>query len=365
MIDKEKAEFNEDFISDLDLDSEVFIAEIENLGIKEEIKNTFSTVGWVFFSFLLVGLFSQFVVGVVFAGMKEGLGIQIENELLSDFINYMLGLMPMYVVGIPILLLNLKKMPKDESQGEKFGFFRMLKFFFISLPIMYLGNMISIGFLSLVENVTGKTAVSNLSELIGNSNPWMLTLFVVIIGPVIEEVIFRKILIDRTVKFGEKNAVILSAIMFGLFHMNLFQFFYATALGFVFGYIYAKSRRLRYTIILHMIINFMGSVIVVLLGGEGDNGVLKMIQEGKMDQIPAEQFLQLALLSAYSIFVVVASIIGIVLIILNVRKMKFDEAGLPIEKNVLRSLTYGNLGISFFFGLCIVMTVITTFMQLQ
>lgn len=362
MNERDRTEIDKDFGAEPELKSDVFTLEMEKKWLKGEIKNTFSKVGWGFFSFLIVGLFSQFVVGAIYGGLVKE---QIENKLLDDFLNYSISLLPMYVIGIHVLLSYLKKIPTDRVEGEKIGFLRMLKFFFISLPIMYLGNMMSLGIMYLVEDLTGKTAVSNISEMIESSNPLMLILFVVIIGPAIEEIIFRKLLIDRTVKYGEKNAVILSAVMFGLFHMNLFQFFYATALGVIFGYMYVRSRKLRYTIILHMIINFMGSVVAVLLGGGEENGVLRLIQEGKMEEIPTDQFLQLVLFGAYSIFLVIASIVGIVLIILNIRKIKFRENDLPLEKGELRSLTYGNLGISFFFGLCIVMTLITTIMQLQ
>lgn len=53
--------------------------------------------------------------------------------------------------------------------------------------------------------------------------------------------------------------------MFGAFHLNLYQFFYAFFLGAVFGYIYVKTGRLRYTIALHATVNFLGGVAVPAL----------------------------------------------------------------------------------------------------
>lgn len=350
---------------DFKLQEELFVGTDTAIAFEKSAKETFKRVGWSFFAFLLAVLLTQFTVGGVYAAVIETSGISIDNPLLNEFINYFLTLIPMYVVGLPLLRDVLKPVPKTEIKGEKFGFFKMLKYFLISLPVMYLGNFISLFFAGLVERFTGKTAVNNISELIVGSNPWLLILFVVIIGPIIEEIIFRKILIDRTVRFGEKNAVILSAIMFGLFHMNLFQFFYATALGLIFGYMYVRSGKLRYTIFLHMIINFMGSVVAVFMSGNGEESVLKMIQEGRIEQIPAEQFMQLVILSVYSVFVLLASIVGVILILLNIRKIKWETAEVQIEKKKMRNFVYGNLGIAFFFALCIVMMLATTFMQLQ
>ena len=85
----------------------------------------------------------------------------------------------------------------------------------------------------------------------------------VIVAPIVEELIFRKIVIDRLSVFGDRNAIIFSSVAFGLIHVNLYQFFYATALGFILGYVYTKTRNVKYSIFMHMLINFLGSVVVI------------------------------------------------------------------------------------------------------
>ena len=107
---------------------------------------------------------------------------------------------------------------------------------------MYIGNLIGTGLSGVIGGFFGKTSTNNLAELITNADMTGTIIFVVILGPIMEEIVFRKILIDKTVKFGERNAMMLSALMFGLFHMNLFQFFYAFSIGLIFAYVYIKSR---------------------------------------------------------------------------------------------------------------------------
>lgn len=80
-------------------------------------------------------------------------------------------------------------------------------------------------------------------------------------GQTLEELFFRKALISHMKPYGEKTAVILSALMFGLFHGNFSQVFYAFFLGLLFGYVFVKTEKLRYSLMLHMIINFLGSVL--------------------------------------------------------------------------------------------------------
>ena len=52
----------------------------------------------------------------------------------------------------------------------------------------------------------------------------MIILTSVIIAPVMEELVFRKYLVDRLVPYGQKTAVVLSGLFFGLFHGNFISF---------------------------------------------------------------------------------------------------------------------------------------------
>ncbi len=61
---------------------------------------------------------------------------------------------------------------------------------------------------------------------------------------------FRKEIISLR-RYGEKTAIMFSALAFALFHMNVFQFFYAFGLGLMFGYVYTRTSRLRYSVAMH------------------------------------------------------------------------------------------------------------------
>ena len=82
-----------------------------------------------------------------------------------------------------------------------------------------------------------------------------------IIGaPIIEEFIFRKLLIDKIAPHGEGIAIITSAMLFGLMHGNFGQFFLAFFLGLLFAIIYTKTRNIKYTMGLHFMINTVASL---------------------------------------------------------------------------------------------------------
>ena len=103
---------------------------------------------------------------------------------------------------------------------------------------------------------------SSLQELGTTSPLWVNLLFVGILAPILEELFYRKLVIDRLRVFGDLPAILLSGVTFGLIHGNFEQLFYATAVGLVFAYIYLNTGHVRYTMLLHMVINLVGGVLI-------------------------------------------------------------------------------------------------------
>lgn len=110
---------------------------------------------------------------------------------------------------------------------------------------------------------------NSIGELMTMNRSWSFVflgvLVVGILAPIVEEIIFRKLLIDNMSKYGIVASVTISAFLFGLFHGNLAQFFYAWALGIVFGFVYVYTGKIIYTILLHMSVNLVSSGIIVVV----------------------------------------------------------------------------------------------------
>lgn len=88
----------------------------------------------------------------------------------------------------------------------------------------------------------------------------------VILAPIGEELIFRGTtmhLARKAVPFWLAN--VMQAFLFGLFHMNWIQGIYAFSLGLVLGYVCEKGGSIYYSIFLHFLFNFWGTVISNLL----------------------------------------------------------------------------------------------------
>ena len=87
--------------------------------------------------------------------------------------------------------------------------------------------------------------------------PWfILILAVVIIGPIAEELIFRGLIYDRLRHYVSfPLAVIISSLMFGIYHGNMIQFIYSTLMGCLLAVYYEKSGGLLVCVLAHMAMN--------------------------------------------------------------------------------------------------------------
>ena len=219
------------------------------------VKSVFSRVG-----------LAAAVLGVV-VNLVQMIIITIFNVVNPAFesngwFRYLLIAVSFYLIGFPICCLILKRIPdgpKREEENLTFGGF--IKFFLISYFIMVLLNLFTTGFLWIVGNFKEADVVNPLESVLSNSSIWATIIFAGILSQIIEEVLFRGVMLNKLRTYGDKIAIITTALLFGLFHENFSQFFYAVGLGMIFAYVTLKTGTIKYSIGLHIMINMMGSVI--------------------------------------------------------------------------------------------------------
>ncbi len=171
----------------------------------------------------------------------------------------------MYVIAFPVLLLMVRKIPTALRKKSRLGLDEFVIIFFISEATMTVGALISNALTGTLSELFGYEINNDTSDMIMETPIWIVIIVAVIIGPIIEELIFRKIFIDRMSIYGDRLALIVSSVAFGIFHGNFSQAIYATALGFVLGYVYTRTRDIRYTALLHVLMNFFGTVPTLLI----------------------------------------------------------------------------------------------------
>ncbi len=313
----------------------------------------FSRLGLAAFVILLsANVFQVIFVAVAALVWPEGGG--------PGWLLWLVTFVPMYLLAVPLGLLVMRGAPAAPREKKPMTAGRFAAVAVISIFLMYAGNLVGTVILSLIQSAAGAAAENPLVSYTTGDNLFLQVLVMVIIAPVVEEYVFRKQLIDRMNAYGEKLAVVTSALMFGLFHGNLSQFFYAFALGLVFGCVYLKTGRLRWSIALHMLINFLGGVLAPYLLDRVDLRALETVDladtAALMELVP-----QLLPLMAYGLAMLILTIAGLVLFCVRIRKVSFDPAPLELPKKERFTTVWLNAGMILFTVLCL-LSIVTTFL---
>ena len=101
-------------------------------------------------------------------------------------------------------------------------------------------------------------------------------LSVAILPAILEEVFSRGILLSGYHFLGKWKAAFVSALLFGLLHMNPQQFLYAFVVGFIFCFLVERTDSLYASILPHMVIN--GTTIVSIFTEGAGTGPVEMEQ---------------------------------------------------------------------------------------
>lgn len=85
-----------------------------------------------------------------------------------------------------------------------------------------------------------------------------------IIGPILEEIIFRKIIFGSLYKrFNFVISALISSVIFGLAHMEPVHLLLYSAMGFTFAFLYVQTKRILVPIFAHVTMNTLVAVIQI------------------------------------------------------------------------------------------------------
>ena len=189
--------------------------------------------------------------------------------------NVWLGLLLSYVVmfGLaPILMwLIIRPLPKGRAPGLPLSGKALVRSALYCIGVAYFFNMITAIVTSLLQTLSDKP-LNDVTQNMFDTTPMpLLILLAGVAAPIFEELIFRKLLLDRLRPFGDRCAIILCGVAFGLYHVNLGQFFYAAALGMILAGIVLKTGKLWHSMVCHAALNLssLGFSALYTLGQGG------------------------------------------------------------------------------------------------
>jgi len=304
-------------------------------------KKFFSKIG---FNYLILG-----VVAIIFQIILVNI-INITNPEYLANINILSGLSSFcnYILPFPIFYWLMKKLEIFKLEKSQVTVKKFITYIGITLTLMWIGNIIGLAITALLS-VAMQSDISNpVQQLINSADIWFNLIVISIIAPIFEELFFRKFLIDRTIKYGARASIILSAVLFAFFHGNLNQFFYALLIGGFFAYVYIKTGKITYSIALHGIVNFMGAVVSLFIASSAT------ALQSNLNMVDA------TIIIVYFLVICISIIIG-VYGLSNYKKAKFNGEKTEINlKSPIKTifLNYGMILFMGFFALEIIRTVL-------
>lgn len=152
---------------------------------------------------------------------------------------------------------------------------------FCIIPLVSLVNVISSFF---VDNSVEGTLTTIVTE-----NPmWLNLILVALVPAVVEEFIFRGLIFNGYKKRNPLMAMILSAFLFGLIHMNVNQFSYAFVIGIIFALLTYATGSIIPSTIAHFVINGNSVVLSHLMANvdiSTTNTVDTIVEGGQSEMI--------------------------------------------------------------------------------
>ena len=108
-----------------------------------------------------------------------------------------------------------------------------------------------------LSNLFGGSLTDVLQENGADMDTLPMWLYACLAAPITEELLFRGLLLRSMAPFGKKFAIVVSAVLFGLYHGNPIQTPYAFAVGLILGYV-----ALEYNVIWAMVLHMMNNLLL-------------------------------------------------------------------------------------------------------
>ena len=237
-------------------------------------------VNWIFLSAVLLNIFAVVLLTVLYPVLELGI---IPNLIVSQLI-----LLLPAVVGVFLSRENLIQLAGFHKIKIS-SVWMIVLFTFLSMPLITLVNAISMLF---VDN-----AVAAMSDDILEAPFLVMFLLIGILGPLSEEVVCRGIFYQGYKKSGTAmQAMLLSALLFALMHMNFNQAAYAFVIGIMVVLLIEATGSIWSSIIVHVVINSQQVFAMYML-----DGGTEAVQE-------AQDILTRDMLLVISVYLIIAAV---------------------------------------------------------
>lgn len=159
-----------------------------------------------------------------------------------------------WILSLPIIYYFVKTYKKYEyfKTNEKLNVKDFNTYFAL---VFFIGNICNLLIISIFK-FKGRTPLIN--------EPLYLdVIMAVFVAPILEEIVFRGVIMNNLKKYGIRVAIIINSLLFGLSHYNIEMIIPAFLTGIIFSYV-AYKYSIKYSILIHFFINAITKISQVL-----------------------------------------------------------------------------------------------------
>lgn len=198
------------------------------------------------------------IISVVSAIIKA-----INNDITIDEITSNYILIPYIIIFVLFTFIFDKKYKTNKLKEEK-------------LSIKNISLIMLLGILMItIYNIT----MSKINEIVlfttfsvKDINILQYILLTVLVGPILEELLFRGIIFNEYKKFNpQMRSILLTSFLFAFMHTTIIQVLYAFALSFILIYVHQKYKTILAPIILHITSNLFNLLSCILITNVNQN----------------------------------------------------------------------------------------------
>lgn len=197
----------------------------------------------IYFSYLIFKIFIQ----------REITGT--DNSILKTMYFFRMDKL-LFCVPILYYFIKTNKEKKYFKVNKKLNITDIVTYFALIYGINFFLNLISSAI-----NIEGQ-------KFIVQRPIYTDIIYAICIAPVLEEIVFRGVLMTYLKKYGIQTAIIVSSLFFGISHYNIYMIIPAFFIGIVLAYVSYKYS-IKYSILLHILLNIvanMSKIVFVLKG---------------------------------------------------------------------------------------------------
>ncbi len=247
---------------------------------RKSVRKDGSRTGWYLLWYAVINLIASMIwmIGetiVRTAGRVQDItDTEEQGRIFEEVFAEVLDLSGTYMIfgvlmGLAFLFLFFRKsgIAKTMFRSEQ----KMTPARFAGLACVFFGfQLVFQGAYMLMEaglNLIGFTAESSMEMATAGSQTVSMFVYAGIIGPIVEELVYRGFAMRCLEKHGKVLAVVVSSILFGVMHGNLPQAVFAFFIGLILGYV-AIEYSIVWSIILHILNNMvLGDLMNMALEG--------------------------------------------------------------------------------------------------